>query len=249
MVTRGEKHGSWWVVLWRANALPPGDAGGRAGCLGLQGKTRGLSAPRAYSQGRGGCCCCCRTLLRLRAARGRVCCYAAAGMSGAVRPNDVTDLSTADRALAAAPAAPLLQGALVAHAHVPAGVQHGVDGLLVAHDALVEGLGVVHAAIATGGGRGGGRGSGGGGGGGGRGGGGGGRDGLHVGAGVDGGRVAPDGVGGAGRGDGRCLLGGHWGVGRRGRGRGGGQGHHQGGGALGGLGTPRQGLVSRTAGG
>lgn len=53
-----------------------------------------------------------------------------------VRAYDVPDHGPAQRALSAALAAPLLQGALVAHAHVSAHIQHSVDRVLVADSAL-----------------------------------------------------------------------------------------------------------------
>lgn len=55
-------------------------------------------------------------------------------------PYDVTDDGPAERTVAAALAPPLLDGAFVAHAHVTAGVQHGVDLPLVA-DGTVGALG------------------------------------------------------------------------------------------------------------
>lgn len=47
--------------------------------------------------------------------------------------------------MAAADAAPLFDGAFVAHAHVTAGIEHRVDGMLVAYCALGPGhvIGVV----------------------------------------------------------------------------------------------------------
>lgn len=56
-----------------------------------------------------------------------------------VRANDVTNDGPAQRTVAAADAAPLLDGALVAHAHVTAHVQHRVDRMLVADGALGAG--------------------------------------------------------------------------------------------------------------
>lgn len=56
-----------------------------------------------------------------------------------VRADDVPDDGPAQRTVAAADAAPLLDGALVAHAHVAAHVQHRVDRVLVADGALGTG--------------------------------------------------------------------------------------------------------------
>lgn len=56
-----------------------------------------------------------------------------------VRSNDVPDNGPAQWAMSAAHSAPLLDGALVAHAHVAAHVQHRIDGILVANGAFGAG--------------------------------------------------------------------------------------------------------------
>lgn len=56
-----------------------------------------------------------------------------------VRANHVPNDGPAQRTMAAADAAPLLDGALVAHAHVAAHVQHRIDWVLVANRALGAG--------------------------------------------------------------------------------------------------------------
>lgn len=58
--------------------------------------------------------------------------------SGAVDANDVADRRAAERAVTAALAAPLLDRAGIAHAHVTAHVQHAVDTPLVANGALAR---------------------------------------------------------------------------------------------------------------
>lgn len=57
--------------------------------------------------------------------------------SRVVRLDDIKNGGAANGTVAAALALPLLEGALVTHAHVAAHVQHAVDGLLVADSALV----------------------------------------------------------------------------------------------------------------
>lgn len=50
---------------------------------------------------------------------------------------------SAERTLTAANAAPLLDGAIVAHAHMPAHVEHRINGILIADGALGAGIGAL----------------------------------------------------------------------------------------------------------
>lgn len=49
---------------------------------------------------------------------------------------DITNDRPTERTLTAADAAPLLDGAIVAHAHVPAHIEYRINGILIANGAL-----------------------------------------------------------------------------------------------------------------
>jgi len=66
-----------------------------------------------------------------------------------VGADDVPDHRPAQWALATTHSAPLLDGAVVAHAHVSAHVQHRVDGILVADGAFGTRIGALLVAQAV----------------------------------------------------------------------------------------------------
>lgn len=56
---------------------------------------------------------------------------------------DITNDRPTERTLTTADAAPLLDGAIVAHAHVSAHIEHRINGILIANGALGTGVGAL----------------------------------------------------------------------------------------------------------